>query len=78
MPQDRRPESRQQHSRQPGNQQQRSRQDSTGTEPPVAVLARAAMARGLAGDDKVGSLRWLERAHRLVPTDPNVTLALAS
>ena len=36
------------------------------------------MARGLAGGDVAVNLRWLERAHRLVPTDPNVTLALAS
>ena len=36
------------------------------------------MAQGLAGDDATARLRWLDRAHRLVPTDPNVTLALAS
>ncbi|HEY5410701.1 MAG TPA: glycosyltransferase, partial [Caulobacteraceae bacterium] len=74
MRQDRRPENPQQESR----QQRNRRQDNTGTEPPVAALARAAMARGLAGDDPAAGLRWLERAHRLVPTDPNVTLALAS
>src|SRR5580692_3008430 len=60
------------------NRRQRGRQDSTGTEPPVTALARAAMAQGLAGDDATARLRWLDRAHRLVPTDPNVTLALAS
>lgn len=56
-------------------------QGGGGTEASVAALARAAMAQGLgplAGDDPAAALRWLERAHRLVPTDPNVTLALAS
>jgi GT2 family glycosyltransferase len=33
--------------------------------------------RPLAGD-AMAALRWLERAHRLVPSDPNVMLALAS
>ena len=50
-------------------------------EPSAAVLARAAMAQGLnplAGNSPLSALRWLERAHRLVPRDPNVTLALAS
>ncbi|MDR3528989.1 MAG: glycosyltransferase [Rhodopila sp.] len=53
----------------------------TGAEPPVTALARTAMARGraaLAAGDAASALRWLERAHRLVPTDPNTILALAS
>jgi GT2 family glycosyltransferase len=60
---------------------QDGRQGGNGTEPSAAVLARAAMAQGLdllAGNSRASALRWLERAHRLVPRDPNVTLALAS
>jgi GT2 family glycosyltransferase len=52
-----------------------------GAEQSVAALARASMAQALhlpAGDNTISALRWLERAHRLVPIDPNVTLALAS
>ena len=64
------------HGRRQGGQQ-----SGTGTEPSVAALARAAMAQAfdpLAGNNTVSALRWLERANRLVPLDPNVTLALAS
>src|ERR1700733_1454937 len=60
---------------------QGGRQSGNGTEPSAAGLARAAMAQGLdllAGNSRASALRWLERAHRLVPRDPNVTLALAS
>jgi GT2 family glycosyltransferase len=52
-----------------------------GAEPPVVALARSAMASGfaaLSADDRSSALRWLERAHRLVPHDPNATLTLAS
>jgi GT2 family glycosyltransferase len=52
-----------------------------GTETSIASLARAAVARGLtalSGEDTTSALRWLERAHRLVPRDPNVTLTFAS
>jgi GT2 family glycosyltransferase len=53
----------------------------SGAEPPVAALARAAITQGLdrlAANDTTSALRWLERAHRLVPLDSNVTLTLAS
>jgi GT2 family glycosyltransferase len=53
----------------------------SGTEPEVVSLARAALAEGLAAlaaQDIISALRWLERAHRLVPNDLNATLALAS
>jgi hypothetical protein len=53
----------------------------SGTEPEVVSLARAALTEGLAAlaaQDMVSALRWLERAHRLVPHDLNATLALAS
>jgi GT2 family glycosyltransferase len=56
-------------------------QPNAGTEPSVAALARTAVAQGhaaLAGNDPDLALRWLERAHRLVPRDPNVMLSLAS
>jgi GT2 family glycosyltransferase len=49
-------------------------------EPEAAGLARAAMREYRAsvgrGDPETG-LRWLDRAHRLVPRDPNIMLALA-
>jgi GT2 family glycosyltransferase len=49
---------------------------------PVAELARDAMALGLAAlasdAAPTEALRWLERAHRLAPQDPNVMLTLAS
>ena len=51
-----------------------------GTESPALALARTAMTRGLAAladNDRESALRWLERAHRLVPHDPNTTLTLA-
>jgi GT2 family glycosyltransferase len=32
----------------------------------------------LVADDRISALRWLERAHRLVPNDPNAILAFAS
>nr|WP_294513565.1 glycosyltransferase [uncultured Rhodopila sp.] len=47
----------------------------------VAALARIAMAKGLealAASDQETALRWLERAHRLLPSDPNAILSLAS
>ena len=56
-------------------------ESGTGEERPVIVLARTAIANGLealAVNDLRVALRWLERAHRLVPLDPNATLALAS
>ncbi|HVY16677.1 MAG TPA: hypothetical protein VHB27_15740, partial [Rhodopila sp.] len=53
-------------------------------DPPAADIeaqARTALVNGqaalLAGDNDA-AFRWLDRAHRLVPTDPNVMLALAS
>ncbi|HET6308654.1 MAG TPA: glycosyltransferase [Rhodopila sp.] len=46
-------------------------------EPEAAALARAAMEASL-DPAEANPVRWLERAHRLVPTDPNVALALAS
>jgi hypothetical protein len=52
-----------------------------GSEPSVVALARAAMAEGMAGlaaNDQDAALRWLDRAHRLVPNDPNAILSLAS
>ncbi|MBN8929007.1 MAG: hypothetical protein BGO51_01370 [Rhodospirillales bacterium 69-11] len=45
------------------------------------ALARAARDRGiaaLAGRNLAEALRWLDRAHRLVPRDPNVALTLGS
>lgn len=64
-------------------------QGGAGAEPAVAALARAAMAHGIgaladvssdtrAALNTISPLRWLERAHRLVPLDPNATLSLAS
>src|ERR1700722_6652415 len=56
-------------------------QPNAETEPSVAALARTAVAQGhaaLAGNDPDLALRWLERAHRLGPRDPNVMLSLAS
>src|SRR5271166_5997696 len=53
----------------------------TGSEPSVAALARTAMAQGLAAlaaAEPDTALRWLERAHRLLPSDPNAILSLAS
>ena len=47
----------------------------------VAALARTAMNQALAAlaaNDKPAALRWLQRAHRLVPHDSNTTLTLAS
>ena len=47
----------------------------------VEALARAALDNGhaaLLAQDNPTALRWLDRAHRLVPTDPNVMLALAT
>jgi GT2 family glycosyltransferase len=52
----------------------------------IATLAREAMRRGLqeladartSGTGNRSALRWLDRAHRLVPHDPNATLTLAS
>jgi len=60
-------------------------QGGSEAEPSVATLARAAMTRGLealaapsSAGAAISGLRWLERAHRLVPHDPNAALALAS
>src|ERR1700760_4058685 len=42
---------------------------------------RAAITEGmaaLAANDHASALRWLDRAHRLVPNDPNALLSLAS
>ena len=53
----------------------------TGTEPAIVALAREAIARtmtAVAEQDTATALRWIERARRLVPTDPNVALTLAS
>src|SRR4051812_9374264 len=52
-----------------------------GSEASVVALARSAMAAGmaaLAANDHDAALRWLDRAHRLVPSDPNAALSLAS
>ena len=60
-------------------------QGGGGEEPAVARLARAAITRGLealgpgsSAATRSDGLRWLERAHRLVPHDPSAALALAS
>jgi GT2 family glycosyltransferase/glycosyltransferase involved in cell wall biosynthesis len=52
----------------------------SGPEPAVAALARAALAKGLEllAKSEPEALRWLERAHRLLPGDPNAILSLAS
>ncbi len=53
----------------------------TGAEPAIVALAREAIARAMAAvaeQDTATALRWIERARRLVPTDPNVALTLAS
>lgn len=50
-------------------------------EPERASLARDAMGRARAANAAgraAEALRWLERAHRVVPLDPNVALALAT
>jgi GT2 family glycosyltransferase len=53
------------------------------TGPVTAGVATRATARVTArlptdADNLIAAVRWLERAHRLVPLDPNATLALAS
>ncbi len=56
-------------------------QRETGAEPESAALARTAINHGLAAlaaRDIPLALRWLERAHRLVPHDANAALTLAS
>jgi len=56
-------------------------QRDAGSANSVIALARSALARGhaaLAANDLDVALDWLERAHRLVPKDPNVQLSLAS
>lgn len=60
-------------------------QSGSPAEPSVATLARAAMKQGLealaappSAGTGISGPRWLERAHRLVPHDPNAALALAS
>jgi GT2 family glycosyltransferase/glycosyltransferase involved in cell wall biosynthesis len=55
-------------------------QDPEGPDASIINLARSAMEQGnaaLAAGDTATASRWLERAHRLVPHDPNVALALA-
>lgn len=42
-----------------------------------AVLARSAYEAGRASIDSSERLLWLDRAHRLLPADPTLTLALA-
>ncbi len=52
-----------------------------GAEPAVVALARTAISHGMAAigeQDSATALRWMERARRLVPKDPNVALTLAS
>lgn len=52
-----------------------------GSEAAVVALARTARDRGLAAlaeQDTALALRWLERAHRLVPRDPNTKLTVAT
>ncbi|PPQ28278.1 glycosyltransferase [Rhodopila globiformis] len=47
----------------------------------LTALARTAINEGLAAlaaNRREHALRWLERAHRLLPNDPNATLSLAS
>lgn len=51
-----------------------------GSEASVVALARTAMTQGqlaLTANDTDGAVRWFDRAHRLLPTDPNAVLALA-
>lgn len=46
-----------------------------------SALARAALAQGrehMGRGDAIGAMRWLDRAHRLVPRDHNIRLALAT
>jgi GT2 family glycosyltransferase/glycosyltransferase involved in cell wall biosynthesis len=53
----------------------------SGREPEAALLARDAVTRARLGEqqgDAAAALRWLERAHRLVPRDPNIALSLAA
>jgi GT2 family glycosyltransferase len=50
-------------------------------EPATVALARTAMAQAMAAlaeQDTPVAFRWLDRAHRLVPHDPNTTLTLAT
>lgn len=54
--------------------------DSGDQEPEAARLARSAMVEyraATAAQAPEIALRWLDRAHRLVPRDPNIMLALA-
>jgi len=49
-------------------------------EPEATSLARSAMTSyraALTAGDAEAALRWVDRAHRLVPRDPNIMLALA-
>lgn len=53
----------------------------TDAEPAVIALARTAIARGvdaLSANDPVQATRWLDRALRLAPRDPNAAITLAS
>ncbi len=50
-------------------------------EPEAASLARTAVATAqslAAAGDPDAALRWFDRAHRLVPRDPNIALSLAA
>jgi GT2 family glycosyltransferase len=51
-----------------------------GSEAVATGLARDALRQGLdalAANDRTNALRWLERAHRILPHDPSAALALA-
>ena len=53
----------------------------TASEAAVVALARNALDRGMAAhaaQDTAAALRWLDRAHRLVPRDPQTNLTLAA
>src|ERR1700753_1109435 len=55
--------------------------ETAGGSADIETLARLALNEGqaaLLAQDNATALRWLDRAHRLVPTDPNVMLALGS
>ncbi len=57
------------------------RRYATAPEAAVIALAREALDRGMAAHatgNTVAALRWLDRAHRLVPHDPHAKLTLAT
>ena len=49
-----------------------------GQEPEAARLAREAIARSRAATEPAEALDWTERAHRLLPGDPNIALGCAA